>query len=170
MTKETVERQGSSTQLVMNSQLCNNTWQSCCTTNAASYCNYTKKRGRRLHRQQVWSIYNEQRREMYEHAERYKEMVEEGWFSVLSSGDGTYTRWLSSASRSCARCGHFVWSLVRQAHLLIHVALMSRIGLSFRPAPCRTQRPARAQSACRVTESPRLTPQLGSNHTVPKAD
>ena len=33
---------------------------------------------------ELWSIYMEQRREMYEHAERYREMVEEGWFSDTS--------------------------------------------------------------------------------------
>ena len=37
-----------------------------------------------------------------------------------------------------------------------HVLLMSRIGLSFLPAPFRTQRLACAQGAYRVTESPRL--------------
>ena len=29
--------------------------------------------------QALWSIYTEKRREMYEHAERCREMVEEGW-------------------------------------------------------------------------------------------
>ena len=32
----------------------------------------------------LWSIWMEKRREMHEHAERYREMIEEGWFSDTS--------------------------------------------------------------------------------------
>ena len=32
----------------------------------------------------LWSIWMEQRKEKYEHAERYREMIEEGWLSDTS--------------------------------------------------------------------------------------